>query len=71
VAPRSAADAAAAAGVPTPAEVAEREAVTNHDMAAFVDLLAERVGPGGEWIHYGLTSSDVLDTAGGVLMRDA
>ncbi len=71
VAPRSAADAAHAATVPTPAEVAEREAVTNHDVAAFVDLLAANSGDGGEWIHFGLTSSDVLDTANGVLMRDA
>ena len=49
----------------------ERESVTNHDVAAFVDLLAESVGLGGEWVHFGLTSSDVVDTANGVLMRDA
>ena len=49
----------------------EREAVTNHDVAAFVDLLAESVDVGGEWVHYGLTSSDVVDTANGVLLRDA
>ncbi|HEY5650853.1 MAG TPA: adenylosuccinate lyase, partial [Acidimicrobiia bacterium] len=71
IAPRSAADAAHAATVPTPAQVAEREAVTNHDVAAFVDLLAANCADGGEWIHFGLTSSDVLDTANGVLMRDA
>ena len=71
VAPSEAGVAAHAARTPTPEEVAERELVTNHDMAAFVDLLAENVGEGGEWIHYGLTSSDVLDTANGVLMRDA
>jgi adenylosuccinate lyase len=47
----------------------EREEVTNHDVAAFVDLLAESVGDGGEWIHYGLTSSDVLDTASGALLK--
>jgi adenylosuccinate lyase len=46
------------------AEVQAREAVTDHDVAAFVDVVAERVGsPAGEWIHYGLTSSDVVDTA--------
>ncbi|MFQ5523933.1 MAG: adenylosuccinate lyase [Acidimicrobiia bacterium] len=57
---------------PTPAEVAEREKVTNHDMAAFVDLLGEKAGTkAAAWIHYGLTSSDVLDTAGGVILRDA
>ncbi|MFV9672770.1 MAG: adenylosuccinate lyase [Acidimicrobiia bacterium] len=49
----------------------EREQITNHDVAAFVDLLAESVDPGGEWVHFGLTSSDVLDTANGVLLRDA
>ncbi len=48
-----------------------REAVTSHDLAAFVDVLADSVASGGEWIHYGLTSSDVLDTAGGVMLRDA
>src|SRR5437763_11508741 len=42
--------------------VNEREKVTDHDMAAFVDVLAESAGPAGRWIHYGLTSSDVLDT---------
>ncbi|MGH9044541.1 MAG: adenylosuccinate lyase [Acidimicrobiales bacterium] len=51
------------------AEVAEREAVTDHDVAAFVDVVQERVGePGASWIHYGLTSSDVVDTAWGVAL---
>lgn len=49
----------------------ERETVTNHDVAAFVDLLAESVDVGGEWVHFGLTSSDVVDTANGVLLREA
>jgi adenylosuccinate lyase len=40
----------------------EREKVTDHDTAAFVDVLSEPAGPAGRWIHYGLTSSDVLDT---------
>jgi adenylosuccinate lyase len=40
----------------------EREKVTDHDTAAFVDVLAESAGPAGRWIHHGLTSSDVLDT---------
>ena len=60
-----------AAICPTPAEVAKREETTNHDLAAFVDLLGTNAG--GEaagWIHYGLTSSDVLDTAGGVTLKD-
>ena len=71
LAPPEAARAASDARLPTPGEVAEREQVTNHDVAAFVDLLAANTAAGGEWIHYGLTSSDVLDTAGAVLLRDA
>ncbi len=46
------------------AEVEERELITNHDTAAFVDVVQSRVGmPEAAWIHYGLTSSDVVDTA--------
>ena len=46
------------------AAVAEREAVTDHDVAAFVDVVQEAIGPPtGNWVHYGLTSSDVVDTA--------
>jgi adenylosuccinate lyase len=44
-------------------EVNERERVTDHDMAAFVDVLGASAGAAGRWIHFGLTSSDVLDTA--------
>src|ERR1700731_1320952 len=44
-------------------DVNARERVTDHDMAAFVDVLAASAGPAGRWIHFGLTSSDVLDTA--------
>jgi adenylosuccinate lyase len=43
--------------------VNERERVTDHDTAAFVDVLAASAGEPGRWIHYGLTSSDVVDTA--------
>jgi adenylosuccinate lyase len=44
--------------------VAERELVTDHDVAAFVDVVQERIGaPDGAWLHFGLTSSDVVDTA--------
>jgi adenylosuccinate lyase len=43
--------------------VKERERVTNHDVAAFVDVVAASIGEEGRWIHYGLTSSDILDTA--------
>ena len=42
--------------------VKEREQVTDHDVAAFVDVVAESVGEAGRWVHHGLTSSDVLDT---------
>ena len=45
-------------------EVEEREQITNHDTAAFVDAVQARIGvPEGAWVHYGLTSSDVVDTA--------
>jgi len=53
----------ASARVPTPARVAEIERTTNHDVAAFVDAVAEGLGEEGRWLHYGLTSSDVIDTA--------
>jgi len=44
--------------------VAEREKVTDHDVAAFVDVVQDAIGaPAGVWVHYGLTSSDVVDTA--------
>ncbi len=43
--------------------VKEREKITDHDVAAFVDVVAGSVGEAGRWVHHGLTSSDVLDTA--------
>jgi adenylosuccinate lyase len=49
--------------------VEERERVTDHDVAAFVDVVAQSVGEHGRWIHYGLTSSDVLDTALALQLR--
>ena len=52
-------------------EVAERERVTDHDVAAFVDVVAASIGTEGRWIHYGLTSSDVLDTALALQLRAA
>ena len=51
------------ARVPTPERVAELERTTNHDVAAFVDAVASELGREGRWFHYGLTSSDVVDTA--------
>jgi adenylosuccinate lyase len=51
--------------------VQERERVTDHDVAAFVDVLGASAGPAGRWVHYGLTSSDVLDTALALQLRRA
>jgi adenylosuccinate lyase len=52
--------------------VLDREAVTDHDVAAFVDVVQGAIGaPAGAWIHYGLTSSDVVDTAWCWMLRDA
>ena len=59
------------ATAPTPARVAEIERETNHDVAAFVDAVAEGLGEDGRWFHYGLTSSDVLDTALSLAVQDA
>jgi adenylosuccinate lyase len=51
--------------------VNERELLTDHDVAAFVDVLGESAGQAGRWIHFGLTSSDVLDTALALQLRAA
>src|SRR5918997_5316939 len=51
--------------------VKQREQVTDHDVAAFVDVLGASAGEAGRWIHYGLTSSDVLDTALALQLRRA
>jgi adenylosuccinate lyase len=56
---------------PAPARVAELERETGHDMAAFVDAVAEALGPDGRWLHHGLTSSDVLDTALSLAVQEA
>src|SRR5919201_4173651 len=49
----------------------EIEQVTQHDVIAFTSAVAERVGPSARWLHFGLTSSDVIDTAQAVQMREA
>jgi adenylosuccinate lyase len=54
-----------------PERVREIEETTHHDVAAFVQAVAETVGPAGRWIHFGMTSSDLLDTALGLQLRDA
>lgn len=52
--------------------VLDRERVTDHDVAAFVDVVQAAIGaPVGSWIHYGLTSSDIVDTAWCWMLRDA
>ena len=59
------------ARAPTPARVAELERETHHDVAAFVDAVAGTLGADGRWFHFGLTSSDVLDTALSLAIQDA
>jgi adenylosuccinate lyase len=81
----AAADAMAAAGI-IPAEAArdirqrggfdihrieEIEQATQHDVIAFTTAVGERVGPSGRWLHFGMTSSDVIDTAQALQMREA
>jgi adenylosuccinate lyase len=61
----------ASAKPPSPERVAELERQTQHDLAAFVDAVAETLGPAGRWLHYGLTSSDVVDTALALQVRQA
>jgi len=62
VVPAEAAEACAERAAFTVEAVEERERTTGHDVAAFVDVVADSIGEDGRWIHYGLTSSDVLDT---------
>ena len=71
VPPEAAAEIRDRAVPPTPERVAEIEERTQHDLAAFVDAVAEQLGPVGRWFHYGLTSSDVLDTALSLQIRTA
>src|SRR4030095_11947416 len=81
----AAAEAMAAAGIVPPdaardirerggfdiGRIEEIEQTTQHDVIAFTTAVADRVGPSGRWIHFGLTSSDVIDTAQAIQMRDA
>jgi adenylosuccinate lyase len=53
------------------ARIEEIEAVTQHDVIAFTTAVAEKVGPAARWLHFGLTSSDVIDTAQAIQMREA
>ena len=61
----------AAAGDVDPERAREIERESQHDVIAFLRSITERLGPEGRWLHFGLTSSDVLDTATAVVLRDA
>lgn len=54
-----------------PERIAEIEKTTDHDVIAFTTNLAENIGPAARFVHYGLTSSDVVDTANALLLRDS
>jgi len=69
--PPEAAELISQARTPAPERVAELEQTLHHDIAAFVDAVAEQLGPEGRWFHYGLTSSDVVDTALALQIREA
>jgi adenylosuccinate lyase len=72
VVPPEAAGAIRARAVPPTAErVDDLERETGHDLAAFVDAVQSELGEEGRWLHYGLTSSDVVDTALALQLRDA
>ena len=60
-----------AAGTVDVARAHEIEQESQHDVIAFLRSVTERLGPEGRWLHFGLTSSDVLDTATAVVLRDA
>src|SRR5262245_25625667 len=81
----AAAEAMAAAGIVPPeaardirdrgnfdiARIDEIEKTTQHDVIAFTTAVAEHVGPSARWLHFGMTSSDVIDTAQALQMREA
>jgi adenylosuccinate lyase len=71
IVPRDAAREVRARAAIDVARIEEIEASTRHDVIAFTTAVAERVGPAARWLHFGLTSSDVLDTAQALQMRQA
>jgi adenylosuccinate lyase len=71
IVPRDAARDLRAKGSFDIARIEEIEKTTQHDVIAFTTAVAERVGPSARWLHFGLTSSDVVDTAQAIQMRDA
>ena len=52
-------------------ELEEREKITNHDVASFVDILQDKIQKNSEWVHYGLTSSDIVDTSNSLLIIES
>src|SRR5438874_2289380 len=71
VVPREAVEAVRELAAVDVARIHEIEQRTHHDVLAFTESIAERVGPPARWFHYGLTSSDVVDTALALQLRDA
>ena len=71
VVPREAVEEIRAKAVVDPRRIAEIEAQVHHDVIAFTTAVAERVGPAARWFHYGLTSTDVVDTAQSVILVEA
>jgi adenylosuccinate lyase len=71
VVPAEAAEMISRTEAPSPERVLELERTLHHDVAAFVDAVSETLGPEGRWFHYGLTSSDVVDTALALQIREA
>ncbi len=69
--PKEAADDIRTLGAVDAARVDEIEQVTRHDVIAFTTAVAEHVGPSARWLHFGLTSSDVLDTALAIQLRES
>jgi adenylosuccinate lyase len=69
--PRDALDTIRAKASVDPARIDEIEREVRHDVIAFLTNVAENVGPDSRWIHYGMTSSDVLDTALALQIRDS
>lgn len=71
IAPQIAADALSALSCVDVARVKKRELVTRHDLAAFVDTVADVTPAAAGWVHFGLTSTDIVDTAQAITLRDA
>ena len=69
--PREAVDEIKAKAAFTPERIAEIEKTTDHDVIAFTTNLAENIGEASRFVHYGLTSSDVVDTANAILLKES